>query len=123
MGGDNEYDELLASLCATMNRRILRSKGLNIPTYPGEAIYVPDMLVAIVALDKYADMHDAHPPTLVLIMHLRTTVGMVIIEKITTTPYPLGLRSVGVLLSYGFEVAKSILYLSSRHIIGSRLAC
>ena len=47
VGGDNEYDELLASLCATMNRRILCSEGFNIPTYPGEAIYVPDMLVAI----------------------------------------------------------------------------
>lgn len=89
VGGDNEYDELLASLCATMNRRILRSEGLNIPTYPGEAIYVPDMLVAIVALDKYADMHDAHSPT-IPIKFFRTTVGMVIIEKITTTPYPLG---------------------------------
>ena len=57
LGGGNEYDELLSTLCATMNRRILSSEGLNIPTYPGEAIYVPDMLVAIVALDKYADMH------------------------------------------------------------------
>lgn len=57
VGGGSQYDELLASLCATMNRRILRSEGLNIPTYPGEAIYVPDMLVAIVALDKYADMY------------------------------------------------------------------
>lgn len=58
VGGGSQYDELLARLCTTMNRRILRSKGMNIPTYPGEAIYVPDMLVAIVALDKYADMYN-----------------------------------------------------------------
>lgn len=58
MGGDNKYDELLASLCMTMNHRILLSKGLNLPTYPGESIYIPDMLVAIVALDKYSNMNN-----------------------------------------------------------------
>ncbi len=56
-GGDNRYDELLASLCATMNRRILQSEGMNLQTYPGELIYMPDMLVAIVALKQYADMN------------------------------------------------------------------
>ncbi len=56
-GGDDRYDELLASLCATMNRRILNSMGMNLQTYPGELVYVPDMLVAIVALNQYADMN------------------------------------------------------------------
>ena len=56
VGGDGRYDELLASLCATMNRRILRSEVMNLPTYPGELIYMPDMLVAIVALKQYADL-------------------------------------------------------------------
>ena len=56
-GGDGRYDELLASLCATMNRRILNSMGMNLQTYPGELVYVPDMLVAIVALKQYADMN------------------------------------------------------------------
>lgn len=55
-GGDSRYDELLASLCATMNRRILRCEAMNLPTYPGELIYMPDMLVAIVALKQYADL-------------------------------------------------------------------
>lgn len=55
-GGDDRYDELLASLCATMNRRILRCEAMNLPTYPGELIYMPDMLVAIVALKQYADL-------------------------------------------------------------------
>ena len=58
LGGDGRYDELLSKLCATMNRRILASEALNLPTYPNEPIYVPDMLVAIVALNKYADMYD-----------------------------------------------------------------
>lgn len=57
IGGDSKYDELLSSLCRTMNRRILNSNGLNLPTYPEEAIYIPDMLVAIVALNQYADLN------------------------------------------------------------------
>lgn len=56
-GGDGRYDELLSSLCATMNHRILNSMGMNLQTYPGELVYVPDMLVAIVALKQYADMN------------------------------------------------------------------
>lgn len=57
IGGGNKYDVLLADLCGAMNRRLVASEGFNLPTYPGEAIYVPDMLVAVVALDKYADMN------------------------------------------------------------------
>lgn len=57
IGGDKKYDSLLSSLCQTMNRRILASKALNLPTYPNEAIYIPDMLVAIVALNQYANLN------------------------------------------------------------------
>ena len=57
IGGDQKYDKLLSSLCMTMNHRIFLSKSLNLPTYPNESIYIPDMLVAIVALEKYADMN------------------------------------------------------------------
>ena len=57
MGGDGKHDKLLSSLCMTMYHRILLSKSLNLPTYPDESIYIPDMLVAIVALEKYADMN------------------------------------------------------------------
>lgn len=58
LGGDDRYDTLLDALCETMNRRIVESRGLNLPTYPFEPPYIPDMLVAIVALDIYSDMHD-----------------------------------------------------------------
>lgn len=54
VSADNKYNLLHDSICATMNRRILQSPLLNIPTYPHEPIYVPDMLVAIVALSDYA---------------------------------------------------------------------
>lgn len=58
LGGDMKYDALYDTLCATLNRRILGSPSLNIPTYPNEPIYVPDMLVAIVALSNYARQHN-----------------------------------------------------------------
>lgn len=51
---DGKYDWLYDKLCETMNRRILQSPNLNLQTYPGELIYVPDMLVAIVALANYS---------------------------------------------------------------------
>lgn len=57
IGGDDRYDELYDALCRTMDRRIRNSPTLNLPTYPGEYIYVPDMLVAIAALADYADTH------------------------------------------------------------------
>ena len=57
ISGDSKYDKLLSSLCRTMNRRILNQKDLNLPTYPGEAIYIPDMLVSIVALNQYANLN------------------------------------------------------------------
>jgi hypothetical protein len=57
ISGNHKYDELLTNLCEAMNRRILMSNSMNLPTYPGESIYVPDMLVAIVALNQYAETH------------------------------------------------------------------
>lgn len=54
IGGDNKYKQLLDSVCEAMNRRILQSPILNIPTYPNEPVYVPDMMVAMVALSDYA---------------------------------------------------------------------
>lgn len=56
IGGDDKYDELYDSLCEAMNRRMLQRSSLCLPTYPEEYIYVPDMLVAIVALDDYAKL-------------------------------------------------------------------
>lgn len=58
IGGDEKYDKLYDDLCETMNRRILLSQNLNLQTYPGEYIYVPDMLVALVALSNYAKQHN-----------------------------------------------------------------
>lgn len=54
LGGDGKFDSLHDTLCSTMNRRITASPTLNLETYPGECIYIPDMLVAIVALENYS---------------------------------------------------------------------
>ena len=54
IGGDGKYDGLYHTLCKSMNRRIRQSPIMNLPTYPGESIYIPDMLVAIVALHNYS---------------------------------------------------------------------
>lgn len=57
VGGDGRYDGLYHSLCKAMNNRICQSPIFNAPTYPGECIYIPDMLVAIVALSNYAHQY------------------------------------------------------------------
>lgn len=58
IGGDGRYNRLHDAICETMNRRILQSPILNIPTYPYEPIYMPDMMVAIVALSDYAELYN-----------------------------------------------------------------
>ena len=65
IGGDGKYDDLYHSLCKAMNRRIRQSKSLNLPTYPGEYIYIPDMLVAIVALANYSSQYEGRYSTTV----------------------------------------------------------
>ena len=54
---DNQFDALYHSLCEAMYRQIGNSPILNIPTYPFEQIYIPDMLVAIVALNIYSKIY------------------------------------------------------------------
>lgn len=58
IGGGTKYDDLFSSTCEAMNRRINQSPAYNLETYPGEPVYVPDMLVAIVALKQYASLNN-----------------------------------------------------------------
>ena len=58
IGGGDKYDGLYHDLCETMNRRILESPNMNLPTYPGECVYMPDMLVSIVALTLYSQQNN-----------------------------------------------------------------
>ena len=57
VGGDGKYDDLFDKLCETMARRIENSPILNLQTFPGTYVFVPDMLVAIVALANYAHLN------------------------------------------------------------------
>ena len=65
IGGDGKYDGMYHSLCKAMNRRIRQSPYLNCKTYPGELVYIPDMLVAIVALYNYSCQYDGEYSTTV----------------------------------------------------------
>ena len=38
IGGDNKFDDIYHGLCEAMNRRILQSPYLNLPTYPEEYV-------------------------------------------------------------------------------------
>ena len=57
IGGGEKYDALFDALCRAMARRIMDSPDINLQTFPGTYIYVPDMLVAIVALANYARLN------------------------------------------------------------------
>ena len=57
LAGGNKFDALYHSICQTMDRRIIESENMNLQTYPAEFVYVPDMLVAIVALDQYSTLY------------------------------------------------------------------
>lgn len=58
-GGDGRYDNVLHKLCETLNRRMLESKhDLNLLSFPRKPIWLPDMLVTLVALRNYGRMYD-----------------------------------------------------------------
>lgn len=57
-GGDGRYDNLFHTLCATLVRRMHESKyNLNLLSFPYKQIWIPDMLVTLVALRNYSDMY------------------------------------------------------------------
>jgi len=58
-GGDTRYDNLLFKLCETLNRRMLESKyDLNLLSFPGKPVWLPDMLVTLVALRNFSRLFD-----------------------------------------------------------------
>lgn len=58
IGGGSKFDILYHPICEALHRRMLQSPSLNLLTYPGDNIYLPDMLVAIVALYDYSCLND-----------------------------------------------------------------
>lgn len=57
IGGDDRYDSLFDSLCEAMARRLKGSQNYNVTTFPGSTVFIPDVLVAIVALSNYARLN------------------------------------------------------------------
>ena len=54
-GGDNRYDDLYHTLCETLVRRMHESRyDLNLLSFPHKQIWLPDMLVTLVALKNYS---------------------------------------------------------------------
>ena len=58
IGGDTEYDDLLHRICEALHRRMLAAPDLNLRTFPRTPIFIPDMMVTIVALNNYAQLYD-----------------------------------------------------------------
>ena len=58
IGGDTEYDDLLHRICEALHRRMLAAPDLNLKTFPRTPIFIPDMIVTIVALNNYAQLYD-----------------------------------------------------------------
>jgi len=59
-GGDERYDELYKTLCDTLVRRMHESRfDLNLLSFPRKQIWIPDMLVTLVALKNYGRLFDS----------------------------------------------------------------
>ena len=58
IGGSDKYDDLFYQLCSALNWRMKQSPTLNLQTYPDEPVYVPDILVTIVALSNFNRLCD-----------------------------------------------------------------
>ncbi len=59
IGGDSCYDNLLNNCCDALVRRMRMSKyDLNLLSFPHKPIWLPDMLVTIVALKNYSRLYN-----------------------------------------------------------------
>ncbi len=56
-GGDSRYNTLHKRLCDTLNRRMLASHDLNLPSFPNGVIFLPDMMFSGLALKDYDSIH------------------------------------------------------------------
>lgn len=57
-GGRDWYDDTYKECCEALHVRMLRSRNLCLPSFPGDIIFMPDMLVPIVALHNYGLIYD-----------------------------------------------------------------
>ncbi len=57
-GGGTRFDELLEACCRSLHRNMLQSPDLNLRSFPGTPIFLPDMLYTIVALHNYEQLYN-----------------------------------------------------------------
>ena len=58
-GGGTRFDELLEACCQSLHRNMLLSPDLNLRSFPGTPIFLPDMLYTIVALHNYEQLYNS----------------------------------------------------------------
>lgn len=57
-GGNGKYNDWLHRCCEAMHRRMLKREDLSLPSFPNGVVFLPDMLVAIVALHNYSKLYN-----------------------------------------------------------------
>lgn len=55
---DDVFDSLYRNICAALNRRMLRKKDYNLPSFPNNIVFFPDMMFPLVALHIYSYLHN-----------------------------------------------------------------
>lgn len=55
-GTSQEYETLFIRCCDTLHRRMLQSPDLNLQSFPDYTVFLPDMLVTLVALSNYGKL-------------------------------------------------------------------
>lgn len=56
-GSSQKYETLFIRCCSTLHRRMLQSPDLNLPSFPDCTVFLPDMLVTLVALSNYGKLY------------------------------------------------------------------
>lgn len=73
-GGTEKHDAILHGCCEALDRRIRRSRDLNLLSFPHTPIFFPDMLFCIVALHNYSLLFDGkYADTVQLWLHKAKT--------------------------------------------------
>lgn len=57
-GTSQEYESLYIRCCDTLHQRMLKSPDFNLPSFPDNTIFLPDMLVTLVALSNFGKICD-----------------------------------------------------------------
>lgn len=57
-GGNDRFDAILHACCEALHRRMTKRNDLSLPSFSNGIVFLPDMLVTIVALHNYSLLFD-----------------------------------------------------------------